>query len=606
MRVLRLGKANTRGWRTLTSGQLQVMKEIINTSDHRAPGHASVGNSGTDPDEDFLLGGLSSVEAEESLPLPSQIFRLWQIFLERVNPLTKVVHTPTLQPFIVDAAASHETMPYNYQALVTTIYLAATVALNREEASSILNMDRDAAIARFTRGVKSALIKAKFMENYDMVIMQALILYSVGSLLLPIRLKPILTKFQTVLQGRHGRDATWFLNGIVMRIARKLGLHRDGESLQLGAFETEMRRRLWWQLLALDSAAAALSGVRETLLPSDWDCKMPSNVNDSDISPQSTVILAHDVPTEMVWQQTICTLGKFMFENGLINFDSDIMHAQSAEPGSPDYQSYLDSIKKYSTLIDDLDACMLSAERKYCNPAAGPIHACAASLRPHIVNKLRTVLTPMRNCPEWGTDVKSARDNLFRILLSHHEHDLDVYEDFRWFSRVHFRADSFLYMVGEMHARPQTGGFADRFWRLVEGVYERQEDLWDMRRGQNVQIAEFVVRAWRLRERSLHRIGMPYDVPTYIQRFQASLIQRGMGKSDLAGDQEEAVSALYPDPSAADLLLDPASAGLTDPVLNGDGSEGIHGLSMHDWENHTTGFSLDTFGNLGQPYDHGW
>lgn len=42
--------------------------------------------------------------------------------------------------------------------------------------------------------------------------------------------------------------------GVVIRNAERGGLHRDGSILGLSPYETERRRRVWWQLQHLDIA----------------------------------------------------------------------------------------------------------------------------------------------------------------------------------------------------------------------------------------------------------------------------------------------------------------------------------------------------------------
>lgn len=565
-----------------------------------------MGDNTPDGNEDLLLSHFSAVNIEDTVPPAPQIFKLWQVFLERVNPLTKAVHVPTLQPLILEAATNHESIPDNQQALLFAIYCSATVALSRDESLSILGMSKDAAVDRFTEGVKSALVKADFMKNYDMVTIQALMLYLVCLPMLPhISQVPDLTMIQLALYSRGRRDVVWFLSGVLMRMARKLGIHRDGETLQLPPFETEMRRRLWWQLVVLDFKSATESGIRETLLPSDWDTKMPSNVNDADMSPQSPAIHSRDGPTEMVWCLIICTLAQFLNDNHLPNFDDDIIRGQDTEAGSPEYESYLKSVERYSGILDALDARLLAAERQYCNPAAGLIHAYAASVRQRFVDKMRVQLTPMRECAEWGTEVNSTRDNLFRISLCHHEADVESCRRFKPFFQWNFRADGLLYVVGEMYMRPQTGTFAERFWRLAEGVYEHHEDLWDMRRRDNVRLSGFVVQAWRVREQTLLEMGVPCETPAFVQKLLASLPQQNadaLGQHQTAGEQAD-LSLL--DPSAAGQLVNPSSGGFMNPTLAADADESIDELK---WEGHAPTFPFHTFGNFGGPHDSwgGW
>ncbi|GKU11278.1 unnamed protein product, partial [Fusarium langsethiae] len=54
-------------------------------------------------DQDMLFGSRqSAVELHTLHPEPAHLFRLWQIYLDNVNPLLKVTHTPTLQARIVE------------------------------------------------------------------------------------------------------------------------------------------------------------------------------------------------------------------------------------------------------------------------------------------------------------------------------------------------------------------------------------------------------------------------------------------------------------------------------------------------------------------------
>jgi hypothetical protein len=59
-------------------------------------------------DNDHLLFGSPNTNADLSTlhPEPVQIFRLWQIYLDNVNPLFKVTHTLSLQGSIIEAASN--------------------------------------------------------------------------------------------------------------------------------------------------------------------------------------------------------------------------------------------------------------------------------------------------------------------------------------------------------------------------------------------------------------------------------------------------------------------------------------------------------------------
>lgn len=80
------------------------------------------------------------------------------------------------------------------------------------------------------------------------------------------------------------------VNGLAIRLAQSIGLHRDGASLQLSPFETEMRLRLWWHLCVLDSRAPEDQGLQPTVDVINRDLRLPLNVNDDQIYPGMTCL----------------------------------------------------------------------------------------------------------------------------------------------------------------------------------------------------------------------------------------------------------------------------------------------------------------------------
>jgi hypothetical protein len=78
--------------------------------------------------------------------------------------------------------------------------------------------------------------------------------------------------------------------GMTVRNAEKLGLHRDGIVLGLLPIEIEDRRRVWWQLQHLDLALAVRIGLTPMTLAANWDVKLPSNIEDTDITATSTTL----------------------------------------------------------------------------------------------------------------------------------------------------------------------------------------------------------------------------------------------------------------------------------------------------------------------------
>ena len=157
------------------------MRKIVDTED--ADEHSTLASEAATPDEasDLLLGVPSNQSISETYPEPVHVFRLWQIFLERVNPLCKVIHVPSVQPYVVEVASGNWEILQNYRPLLFAIFNMAVFSLKEAECQQMLGVSREAALRKFTSGLRNALIQVHFMRTYDLCILQALVLYLVST-----------------------------------------------------------------------------------------------------------------------------------------------------------------------------------------------------------------------------------------------------------------------------------------------------------------------------------------------------------------------------------------------------------------------------------------
>lgn len=116
---------------------------------------------------------------DKLLPEPIQIFTLWQTYLDRVNPLTKIIHVPTVQPLIMHTMTDWAALSFPHQALLFSILAMAVVSLDETETVQLLGVAREKAIQDFNAGTKVALNRSNFLQNYDMVTIQALLIHLV-------------------------------------------------------------------------------------------------------------------------------------------------------------------------------------------------------------------------------------------------------------------------------------------------------------------------------------------------------------------------------------------------------------------------------------------
>jgi hypothetical protein len=123
---------------------------------------------------------------------------------------------------------------------------------------------------KYRLGLEHALAKADFLNAPDIVLVQAFALF-------------------LCLVRRHDSPRfVWMMTGLVIRMAQYLGLQRDGAHFKhLTPFEVEMRRRVWCILCMLDVRSSEDQGTDLTITIGSFDTKIPLNINDADIDPES-------------------------------------------------------------------------------------------------------------------------------------------------------------------------------------------------------------------------------------------------------------------------------------------------------------------------------
>lgn len=125
--------------------------------------------------------GAEHVNLTDQHPSVVHIFRLWQIYLNNVNPLLKLTHTPTLEIRIMDAGANLHKISPSLEALMFSIYLMAIHTMQDDEVFANFNEEKRLLTGKYCRATQQALLNAEFMRQPDLSLLQAFLLYLVSS-----------------------------------------------------------------------------------------------------------------------------------------------------------------------------------------------------------------------------------------------------------------------------------------------------------------------------------------------------------------------------------------------------------------------------------------
>ncbi|KAK4065045.1 transcriptional regulator family: Fungal Specific TF [Trichoderma aggressivum f. europaeum] len=218
-------------------------------------------------ENDQLLFGARQEPADLSSLHPNtvQIFRLCHLFIENVNPLLQVVHAPSLQSCIIEAADNVLNIEPNFEALMFGIYSMAVASLTDEDCINLFGTARSILLQQYHRGSQEALLNARFLRTDNRNCLTALFLH-----LLSIRPKMDPRSVSSML-------------GIALRTAQRIGLDNESDLAKCDVVEAEMRRRLWWALVLFDTRICELIDTKKTALTPTWDCRIPLNVNESEL-----------------------------------------------------------------------------------------------------------------------------------------------------------------------------------------------------------------------------------------------------------------------------------------------------------------------------------
>ncbi|CAH0028399.1 unnamed protein product [Clonostachys rhizophaga] len=206
-----------------------------------------------------------------SQPLPSQVPYIWQVFVENVDPMIKILHVPTMDKAIRQSKGRFEPPGSGMRALMFAISLTAITSLSDAEVQENFHECKDDMVLSLLQGTEESLASAGVLDTTSITVAQAFVLYL------------------DVAGHHYGVRAMWTMTGILVRSAVSMGLHRDGSKFpNVDHFDSEMRRRLWWHICFVDNRVSQCDVPEMALSERIFDTREPANVNDGDIFPGMT------------------------------------------------------------------------------------------------------------------------------------------------------------------------------------------------------------------------------------------------------------------------------------------------------------------------------
>ncbi|GAD92892.1 hypothetical protein NCU04390 [Paecilomyces variotii No. 5] len=506
----------------LTLSQYRTAEDMLHGSSDeeydRPTIHHSFDTMFTDVDAfPFGVGGMP-LSVTGFHPPAIRIFQLWQVYLDNVNPLLKISHAPTLQVEIVEAAADLATVPKGLEALMFGIYFTSINSMSDKDVLGIYHESKATLIGRYYQGAQQALINAGFMRSNEIVVLQAYVLYLVGA--------------ANFMDPR----SLFCLIGMCVRIATRLGLHRDGAQFNFSPFEAEQRRRLWWQIVILDKRIAEITGSTITALSSSGaDCRLPLNVNDTDLSPYTKEPpIPSNSATEMIFCLTRIELTIASFASGIgpnpAIVNNPAMRGTSFPPTpsvTPDGYNHPEESN-----LDGYSAYLESKYLKDCDSNI-PLHNFALLMTRMLLCRLRVLgaMSPR------VTITDQERGGLFTAAIEMLEYDNTIQSNetlscFLWSTRLQAPVQANILLANQLR-ECGTGLLCERAWKALSDNYEHRELARNIRSPMHAAFKNKVLRAWDAHEEAERRLGRSVRPPRVIallrQHFPESSNSRDAG-----------------------------------------------------------------------------
>ena len=107
------------------------------------------------------------------------MFRLWQLYVDNINPLFRVVHIPTMQGRIIEAASDMKSINPGLEALMFSIYSSAVLSLSADDCLALFGSPKNDLVTKFQFACQQALLNCGFLRCSDRQCLTALYLYLV-------------------------------------------------------------------------------------------------------------------------------------------------------------------------------------------------------------------------------------------------------------------------------------------------------------------------------------------------------------------------------------------------------------------------------------------
>lgn len=410
---------------------------------------------------------------------------------------------------------------------------------------------------------------------------------------------------QASVRVNDTRRVMWTLTSLAVRIAQAIGLHHESSSSSLRPFGREMRRRLWWQIYALDSHAAEDRATNPVVCADSFSTKLPLHINDEDLHVDSREeVQERQGFTDM----TFCLICHEVMDTiGQLNY---VPVKEFCQPQSV-------SQKKWPQRIDKIINVQRHIEDRYLRHLnlALPLHWAARRVA-DIITAIGwlVVYRPLQQCPNDGASSQLADPGILGLSVDVLERAHQLVTDpaasgFRWLSQTYVQWHALAVTIAELCVKTE-GPMVERAWAVLMPVFRlTSENVADSNEGMLWRpIKKLMNRAQRLRQEYLESLSAKAEVSTRVTNWKVPgqsnhRAESGNSMIGMMQNVQEAVEG-FKSPTE-ELQLASANAGSApfdwdswlaaastsnESAMRSQHNDDVNQMALINWENFVNGF----------------
>lgn len=446
-------------------------------------------------------------------PSPDHIRLLWSKYIDNIHPIISLYPGWRLNELSECVISGLATLPVSLHAISFATYALAVLSLSDAECYQNFNAGRACLLNGWQALTEQALSLAQVFQTSDINVLHAFLLY------------------MHILCHRCDIYQVWALMGTLVRVAQRHDLHRDPVAQNYDAWNSEYRRRLWFNIQKLNSRTGELCGRDGAAVDFPWDTQMPFGFNDHEFQPDMHFPSSR---ADVIPDDTMVAMVRFE----LLSFEKSLTMANGSKPGLGWLKMIDVSLHEKELAVDTLERHLQSAYLRHCDPLK-PQHFFASVVVRGAISVMRLVAFKTHSKACGSYDLKSHAGNLAQLArkcLEYHilSSNSAMLARFKWHACWQFQwvaRESMSVYIGSAIADQSSvfillqdikergsGAEVESSWKVISEMFESHSEItFHIGKAAHAAAGEMLLQAWN----ASHTAG--FDEPSYVQKVRCEI-----------------------------------------------------------------------------------